>query len=157
MADIVSSEQRSRNMAAIHSRDTRPEIFFRHLLFADGYRYRIAVKYILGHPDMFLRKYNTAIFIHGCFWHQHRGCRYAYTPKSRQDFWEKKFQRNICRDREVRRKLEETHIKCLIIWECAVRKMRKDETYRQKVLLETECFLNSNQPYMEIQPEKMEK
>ena len=98
MADIVSPEQRSQNMAAIRSRDTKPEVYFRKLLFAKGYRYRIAAKNIPGHPDIFLRKYNTAIFIHGCFWHRHHGCKYAYTPKSREDFWQNKFEANIKRD-----------------------------------------------------------
>ena len=91
MADIVSPERRSKNMSAIRSKDTKPEIYLRKLLFAEGYRYRIAEKSIPGHPDMFLRKYNTAIFVHGCFWHRHQGCKYAYMPKSRVEFWQKKF------------------------------------------------------------------
>ena len=82
MADIVSPEQRSKNMAAIRSKNTKPEVYLRKLLFAQGFRYRIAAKNVPGHPDMFLRKYNTAIFVHGCFWHHHKGCRYAYNPKS---------------------------------------------------------------------------
>lgn len=89
--DIVTSEQRSKNMSAIHSKNTRPEIYFRKLLFAEGYRYSLNAKNIPGHPDIYLRKYNTAIFINGCFWHRHEGCKYAYLPKSRVEFWQKKF------------------------------------------------------------------
>ena len=101
MEDIVSVEQRSRNMAAIRSRDTKPEVYLRKLLFVKGYRYRIADKTVPGHPDIFLRKYNTAIFVHGCFWHRHQNCKYAYTPKSRVEFWQKKFDDNVKRDEIV--------------------------------------------------------
>ena len=116
MADIVSPEQRSKNMAAIRSKDTKPEIYLRKLLFSQGFRYRIAAKNIPGHPDIFLRKYNTAIFVHGCFWHRHKGCKYAYTPKSRVEFWQKKFADNIRRDAVVRNELHDKNIKCLIVW-----------------------------------------
>lgn len=81
--DIVTSEQRSKNMSAIRSKNTKPEIYFRKFLFAEGYRYSLNSKNIPGHPDIYLRKYNTAIFINGCFWHRHEGCKYAYMPKSR--------------------------------------------------------------------------
>ncbi len=127
MADIVSPEQRSKNMSAICSRNTKPEVYLRKMLFAEGYRYRIAPDYVPGHPDIFLRKYNTAIFIHGCFWHRHQGCKYTYTPKSHVDFWQKKFDNNIRRDAEVRRQLEEQNIKCLIVWECTIKKMQRDK------------------------------
>ena len=89
MADIVSPEKRSQNMSAIRSKNTKPEVYLRKLLFAQGYRYRIADKSVPGHPDIFLRKYNTAIFVNGCFWHRHPDCKYAYTPKSRVEFWQK--------------------------------------------------------------------
>ena len=115
MADIVSPEQRSKNMSAIRSKDTRPEVYLRKLLFAQGVRYRIASKNIPGHPDIFLRKYNTAIFVHGCFWHRHQGCKYAYTPKSRVEFWQKKFNNNTQRDTVVQYELQSKGIKCLII------------------------------------------
>lgn len=87
--DIKTPEERSKNMAAIHSRNTKPEIWFRKQLFARGYRYRLNTNRIQGHPDIYLRKYNTAIFIHGCFWQRHQGCKYAYMPKSRVEFWNK--------------------------------------------------------------------
>jgi DNA mismatch endonuclease (patch repair protein) len=144
MADIVSPEQRSKNMAAIPSKDTRPEIYLRKLLFADGYRYRIAEKSIPGHPDIFLRKYNTAIFVHGCFWHRHQGCKYAYTPKSRVEFWQKKFDTNVRRDAIVRDELQDSNIKCLIIWECTIKQMRKDIQYETKIIEDCKRFLVEN-------------
>ena len=125
MADIVSPNQRSKNMAAIRSKDTKPEIYLRKLLFAEGYRYRIAEKSVPGHPDIFLRKYNTAIFVHGCFWHRHQGCKYAYTPKSRIEFWQKKFDDNIRRDAVVEVALQENGVKCLVVWECTIKQMMK--------------------------------
>ena len=126
MADTLSPEERSRNMAAIKSRDTKPEVYLRKLLFAKGYRYRIADKNIPGHPDIFLRKYNTAIFVHGCFWHRHPGCKYAYTPKSRVEFWQKKFDDNVRRDTVVTKELQQQGIKQLIIWECTINSMKRN-------------------------------
>lgn len=137
-------------MAAIHSRDTKPELYFRKLLFARGYRYRIAVKNVPGHPDLFLRKYNAAIFIHGCFWHRHPGCPFAYMPKSRVDFWEKKFTDNMKRDREVKERLRAAHIRCLVVWECTIKQMKRDEAFRESVLKQAEIFLHSEAAYGEF-------
>ena len=141
MADIVSPEQRSKNMAAIRSRDTKPEVYFRKLLFAQGYRYRIADKSVPGHPDIFLRKYNTAIFVHGCFWHRHQGCKYAYTPKSRVEFWQKKFDDNVQRDTVVNAALQENGVKCLVVWECTIKQMMTDRQYETKIIEECKQFL----------------
>ncbi len=149
MADIVSPDRRSKNMSAIRSKDTKPEIYLRKLLFAEGYRYRIAEKSIPGHPDMFLRKYNTAIFVHGCFWHRHQGCKYAYTPKSRVEFWQKKFDDNVRRDVVVRTALQENSIKCLIVWECVIKKA-KDQAVKDFLLTEIVQFLSSDELYLEI-------
>ena len=144
MADIVSPECRSKNMSAIRSKDTKPEIYLRKLLFAEGYRYRIAEKSIPGHPDMFLRKYNTAIFVHGCFWHRHQGCKYAYTPKSRVEFWQKKFDDNIRRDAIVRVTLQENQIKCLIVWECTIKQMMKSPQFKEQIIEDICDFIVSN-------------
>lgn len=148
--DIVTSEQRSKNMSAIHSKNTRPEIYFRKLLFAEGYRYRLNAKNIPGHPDIYLRKYNTAIFINGCFWHRHDGCKYAYVPKSRVEFWQKKFAANQKRDEEVRQELEKRQIKRLVVWECTIKKMSRDRETEKNVLDEAEKFLTSKDYIMEL-------
>ncbi len=148
--DIKSHEDRSKNMAAIHSRDTKPEVYFRKKLFARGYRYSIAPKKIMGRPDIYMRKYNTAIFIHGCFWHRHQGCKYAYMPKTRVEFWQKKFDDNVKRDEKVRKSLLEQKIKCLIVWECTIRQMIKDPGKCKDILDRTESFLESPGLYEEL-------
>lgn len=150
MADIISPEHRSRNMAAIRSKNTKPEIYLRKLLFSKGYRYRIAEKSVPGHPDIFLRKYNTAIFVNGCFWHRHQGCKYAYTPKSRVEFWQKKFDGNVRRDMEVRERAKKQGIKCLVIWECTIKQMKKDTARRQQILGEIVLFFRKSELYCEL-------
>ena len=150
MADIISPERRSKNMSAIRSKDTKPEIYLRKLLFAEGYRYRIAEKSIPGHPDMFLRKYNTAIFVHGCFWHRHQGCKYAYMPKSRVEFWQKKFDDNVRRDTVVKVALQENNVKCLIVWECTIKQMMKDSDVERRIINECRSFLSADELLIEI-------
>jgi len=150
MTDIKSPEERSINMAAIKGRDTKPEQYIAHELFMRGYRYRKHVNYIEGHPDLFLRKYNTAVFIHGCFWHRHDGCRYAYTPKTRVDFWKKKFADNTKRDQKVQKALLKDNIKCIIIWECTVKKMMKDKVFHDEMLERIEGALNSEKQFNEF-------
>ena len=150
MADIVSPEQRSRNMSAIHSKDTKPEIYLRKLLFAEGYRYRIAEKSVAGHPDLFLRKYNAAIFVHGCFWHRHPGCKYAYSPKSRVDFWEKKFANNLNRDEVVKLELSRHRNRQLIVWECTIKQMQKNPQVKEEVIECIKGFLTSDKTFQEI-------
>ncbi len=148
--DIKSSEERSRNMAAIRSKDTKPEIIFRKLLFSKGLRYRKNVSHIPGHPDLYFAKYHTAVFVHGCFWHRHTGCKYAYVPKSRQDFWNKKFINNIARDRAVVEMLTAKNIKCLIVWECTVKKMARSAEIAVQVINDCIQFFNSEQSYCEL-------
>ncbi len=151
MADIVSPEQRSRNMAAIRSKDTKPEIYLRKLLFAHGYRYRLMAKDIPGHPDIFLRKYNTAIFVHGCFWHRHPGCKYAYTPGTRVEFWQKKFADNVRRDAVVREELRAQGVRCLVVWECTIKRMRKSAKVQQDVMEAVVGFLESQRKASEME------
>ena len=148
--DIKSPEERSKNMAAIHSKNTKPEIYLRKLMFARGYRYGVNSKSVPGHPDIYMKKYNTAIFVHGCFWHRHEGCKYAYMPKSRIEFWQKKFDANINRDKTVRKELLELKIKQLIIWECTIKKMKKDEIYRDKIVGQIIDFLGESDYFFEI-------
>ena len=134
MADTISPERRSRNMAAIRSKDTKPEVYLRKLLYHNGFHYRKNYSGLFGHPDIYLPKYKVAIFVHGCYWHRHSGCRYAYMPKSRVDFWQKKFDDNVLRDQLVQETLESQGIRCLVVWECTVKKMKKDSAVEEREL-----------------------
>lgn len=140
--DIKSKEARSLNMSKIKSKDTKPEVYLRKLLFTKGYRYRIAEKSVPGHPDIFLRKYNTAIFVHGCFWHRHDGCKYAYMPKSRVEFWQKKFDDNVRRDAVVKEELQKRGIKCVIVWECTIKQMKKNSAFEAQILSQIESIIH---------------
>ena len=119
--DIISKEKRSWNMSRIRSKDTKPEMIVRSLLHRMGYRFRLHVKNLPGKPDIVLPKYKTVIFVHGCFWHQHLKCKYAYTPKSKVVFWEKKFADNISRFKIVKKKLEHLNWNVFVIWECEIK------------------------------------
>lgn len=134
MADTISPERRSRNMSAIKSKDTKPEVYLRKLLYHQGFRYRKNYSGVFGHPDIYLPKYKVAIFVHGCYWHRHSGCRYAYMPKSRVEFWQKKFDDNVRRDNLVRETLESQGIRCLVVWECTIKKMQKSSEVEAKEL-----------------------
>lgn len=120
MTDIVDRATRSRMMSGIRGRDTKPEVMVRKHLHAQGLRYRIAPKSLPGKPDIVLPKYRTVVFVHGCFWHRHHGCRYAATPASNKDFWQIKFEQNLARDARVRSQLAEQGWRVLIVWECEV-------------------------------------
>ena len=112
------SEQRSKNMSAIKSKNTKPEIKVRKILHSMGYRFRLHSKDLLGSPDIVLPKYKTVIFVHGCFWHRHENCKYASTPKTRQEFWNEKFETNIERDLQIQEKIKNTDWRSVVIWEC---------------------------------------
>ena len=116
------SEQRSRNMSAIKSKNTKPEIAVRKLLHSMGYRFRLHRKDLPGSPDIVLPKYKTVIFVHGCFWHRHENCKYASTPKTRSEFWESKFGGNIKRDKINQTNLIKLGWKIIIVWECDLKK-----------------------------------
>lgn len=150
MTDIISPEARSRNMSAIRSKNTKPEVFLRHLLFVRGYRYRNNVSYIIGHPDLYMAKYHAAIFVNGCFWHRHPGCKYAYTPKSNVEFWNKKFEANVTRDKTVNESLKKSGIRQIVIWECTVKKMRYNEDVRNQTLKKIEDFLQGSEQFLEL-------
>lgn len=109
-------------MSRIPGRNTSPEVLVRSLLHRRGYRFRLHRKDLPGTPDIVLPMYATVIFVNGCFWHRHRGCKFAYSPKSNSEFWKKKFMANVARDRRVRRELQELGWKVLYVWECELRK-----------------------------------
>ena len=125
---------RSQNMARIKSKNTKPEIYIRKLLYKMGYRYRVNYSQLPGTPDIFILKYNTAIFVNGCFWHRHKNCKITTFPKTHTEYWEKKFRRNVERDIEVREKLFEMDISVITIWECEINRMKKNEEYKEKYL-----------------------
>lgn len=131
MSDTLSPDQRHRNMAAIHSASTKPEQMLRHALWNRGFRYRINDKHLPGRPDIVLPKYRTVIFVHGCFWHGHRGCKNYTVPKTNTEFWLAKVARNQERDQEVWRKLEAKGWSVIIVWECQLKKANLNETVKR--------------------------
>ena len=121
MTDRLSKEHRSWNMSQIRSRDTTPERIVRSLLHAMGFRFRLHLRKLPGCPDIVLAKWRTAIFVNGCFWHRHHGCKQAYTPKTREVFWLKKLNANIARDARTLAALRKQEWKALVIWECELK------------------------------------
>lgn len=120
--DTVDPARRSANMRAIRSSDTKPEVAVRRFLHARGFRYRLKAKVLGFRPDVVLTKYRTAVFVHGCFWHRHKGCRYATTPGSHEAFWEAKFAANVARDGRQTRALLDAGWRVVVVWECYLRR-----------------------------------
>ncbi len=135
--DKMTKEQRSRCMASIRSKGTKPELLVRRYLFAHGYRYRLNHPHLPGHPDIVMRKYRTVIFVNGCFWHGHEGCKHFVMPKSRTDFWQAKIRRNQARDKEEQQKLANMGWHCITVWECQLKPKVREQT-----LLSLEYTLN---------------
>lgn len=128
MTDHLSPEKRSENMSRIRGKDTTPELFVRRMLHRLGFRFRLYRRDIPGNPDIVLPKYKTAIFIHGCYWHRHKGChRGQSVPNINREFWLNKFRKNQMRDVEVRRQLEKVGWRILVIWECEVKPRRRTD------------------------------
>lgn len=126
MIDRIDKATRSRTMAAIHSRDTKPEKWVRSELHKQGFR--LYNRQLPGSPDLVLCKYNAVIFINGCFWHQHPNCKVAHIPATRQEFWEKKFARNVARDQRVLYQLKVMDWRVAVVWECGLKKRNRDDT-----------------------------
>ena len=121
MTDILTKEKRSWNMSRIKGKDTKPEITLRSLLHKSGLRFRLHEKKLPGRPDIVLPRYKTVIFVNGCFWHHHEGCKYAYMPKTRVDFWKEKFERTAQRDMEKNRALAAEGWRVFTAWECELK------------------------------------
>ena len=119
--DIVSKTRRSEIMARIQGRDTAPEMMVRRTAHRLGFRFRLYRKDLPGRPDLVFPRYRAAVFVHGCFWHRHDGCRFAYTPGSRVRFWTEKFRQNVARDRRTEDALRSLGWQVLVIWECETR------------------------------------
>ncbi len=122
MPDTISAEKRSWNMSRIRGKDTKAELKFRSLLHRAGYRFRLHCKDLPRKPDIVLPKHRSVAFVHGCYWHRHEGCSLATTPKTRQDFWQKKFNDNVARDKRVRAQLEQQGWRVFVAWECELKK-----------------------------------
>ena len=123
--DKISKEVRSRNMAAIKGKNTAPELYIKHLVRSLRYKHRFNLKNLPGKPDILLRNRNTVIFVHGCFWHQHPGCRYAAKPKSNKRFWKPKLKGNRERDKKNYRELRGLGYNIITVWECEIKKVLK--------------------------------
>lgn len=127
MVDIVDKATRSRMMAGINGSNTKPELDLRAALHRRGLRYRLHAKNMVGRPDLVFPKYRAVVFVHGCFWHQHKGCRYATTPATRPEFWRLKFQGNLARDRNVEAELLDAGWRVATVWECALKRRQQVE------------------------------
>lgn len=126
MVDVVDSTTRSRMMAGMKSKDTRPEMVVRRFLHSEGFRYRLHVSNLPGKPDIVLPKYKVAIFVHGCFWHRHKGCKYTTNPDQNKNKWQEKFRQNIERDEGQVTELINQGWRVIVVWECGLRASNPD-------------------------------
>lgn len=136
-------------MAAVHSKDTKPELLVRRYLWKRGFRYRLNHHRLPGKPDIVLRKYQTCIFVNGCFWHGHEGCAYFRMPKTNVEFWRKKIKRNRERDNAVRQKLTEMGWRVITIWECQLKSQQRERTLEALAYTLNHIFLQNHamRPY----------
>lgn len=144
MTDVFSKSKRSEVMSRIKGQNTKPELVVRSLLHRLGYRFRLHRTTLPGKPDIVLPRFKTVIFVHGCFWHRHKDCRFAYTPKSRTDFWLKKLESNVIRDIQVKSDLEVLGWQVITIWECELRDMGQLSI---KIVAELEKPMGSGLPF----------
>ena len=128
--DVHDKKTRSYNMSRIKNKDTTPEEKVRKYLFSEGFRYRKNVKSLLGKPDIVLKKYNTVIFVNGCFWHGHKGCKHFVWPKSNSDYWRNKIETNILRDKRNIEELKNLVWHICVVWECLLKKSLAEETLK---------------------------
>ena len=150
----MTPEQRHKNMAAIRASSTKPEIIVRKYLWGHGFRYRLNHKRLPGKPDIVLRKYRTCIFVNGCFWHKHEGCKYFVIPKTRTEFWLNKVNRNQERDIEVKKKLASMGWHSITIWECELKPNKKDATLQSLVYTLSKIFLQDHKVKRNELPEE---
>ena len=139
--DTLTSQQRHANMAAIHGKDTKPEMVVRRWLWGHGFRYRLNHPRLPGKPDIVMRKYRTCIFVNGCFWHGHEGCRYYTIPKTNTDFWVGKVRRNRERDLKVQHELAAMGWHSITIWECELKPVKREGTLKSLAYTLNKIFL----------------
>ncbi len=125
--DKLTKEDRSWNMSRIRAKNTKPEMLVRRLLHRAGFRFRIHNRKLPGNPDIVLPRFRTVIFVHGCYWHRHPGCREATIPRTNQDYWLPKFERTVQRDREAQQELLAHGWKVILLWECEIERANSDE------------------------------
>lgn len=140
--DTFSKDKRSRIMAAIHGRNTQPELLVRRYLFACGFRYRLNSPRLPGHPDLVLRKYRTCIFVNGCFWHGHEGCKQFVLPKTNTAFWQAKINRNHERDQVNYDDLIHAGWQVIVIWQCNLTKDKLESTMQSVAVALNKNLLN---------------
>ncbi|PBQ22068.1 MULTISPECIES: very short patch repair endonuclease [Pseudomonas] len=133
-ADVFTPEQRSKVMAKIKGKNTKPEMIVRSTCHRMGLRFRLHRVDLPGKPDLVFTKRKLCLFVHGCFWHQHSGCKYAYQPKSRPEFWIPKLQKNIIRDENAKDSLEALGWKVAVIWECQTKKIDEVESIIKEII-----------------------
>ena len=167
--DKLSAEQRHKNMAAIHSKDTKPEMIVRKGLWSRGFRYRLNSPKLPGHPDLVLKKYRTCIFVNGCFWHGHnvevrseegevKSSECCKIPNTRREFWVAKIRRNQERDVETQKRLAEMGWHCITIWECELKPSKREQTLKSlaftlnKIWLEEHAIIG--EPYPKLEEEE---
>lgn len=138
MTDVHDKITRSYNMSMIKGTNTKPEILVRKYLYAHGLRYRLNNKKLPGKPDLTLSKYRTVIFVNGCFWHGHRGCKYFVMPKTRTEWWSNKIEETKKRDSKAIKDLEELGWKSIVIWECELKPKKRENTLEKLLKLITE-------------------
>ncbi|MDD4992826.1 MAG: DNA mismatch endonuclease Vsr [Paludibacter sp.] len=143
MPDIFSKSKRSEIMSKISSKETKPEILVRKYLFAKGFRYRKNVKELPGKPDVVLPKYKIIIFIHGCFWHGHEGCKKSALPTTNLEFWKDKLEKNKERDKSDILKLQEIGWKVIVIWQCELKNIAFRNNRLEKLVAEITTMINS--------------
>lgn len=129
----MTKEQRSSLMARVKGKNTKPELIVRKYLFSEGFRYRLHDRRYPGTPDIFLPKYKTAIFVHGCFWHGHDRCKYARLPDENRDYWETKIDQNKTRDVKKIKELEQLGWNVIVVWECEIKRKTQRTTRLEKL------------------------
>lgn len=139
--DVWSKAKRSEVMSKIRSKNTKPELLLRKLLFAKGYRYRLYNKDLPGKPDIVLRKYKTAIFVHGCFWHYHQDCREGRIPDTNTTFWKTKLSKNVIRDEKNKQALLANGWKVITVWECEIEKQTESVLKSIELVLKRDSYL----------------
>jgi DNA mismatch endonuclease (patch repair protein) len=148
------SESRSKIMSTIHGKNTKPELTVRRYLWHNGFRYRLNNPRLPGHPDLVLRKYRTCIFVNGCFWHGHEGCKYFRMPKTNVDFWTKKINRNRERDKQEQQLLAKMGWHVISIWECELKPKNRYKTLESLAFTLNHIFLQDHSMKYELPEEE---